>query len=520
MLQIKNLTILHKKDLHELIKDFNFVLNPGDKAVLIGEEGNGKSTLLKWIYNPEIVEDYIEAAGERVISGERLGYLPQELSVEDQQKTIYEYFCEEERFYNQTPRELAELAASLFFAADFFYSEQKMGTLSGGERIKLSLARILLSMPTVLLLDEPSNDLDLETLLWLEQFLVKTECAVLFISHDEMLIERTANVIVHLEQLKRKTESRATVAKMPYKQYLKERTENFSNQERQALNERREEKKKQEKLRRVEQQVMHAMDVLPKFRSDAIGRLLKKKMKVVKSMERRYEKEAEEQTKLPESEEAIFFKLGDVQMPAKKTVLEYSLEELIAADGLEHNILAKDLFLRVKGGEKVCIIGANGSGKTTLLRQISSVLLARKDLKVCYMPQDYGELLDLKKTPVEYLSVTGDHKELTQIRTYLGSLKFTADEMAHPVAELSGGQKAKVLLLYISLSGADVLLLDEPTRNFSPLSGPVIRRMLKEYNGAIISISHDRKYIKEICNTIYKLTLNGLCKVEKEELDL
>lgn len=92
--------------------------------------------------------------------------------------------------------------------------------------------------------------------------------------------------------------------------------------------------------------------------------------------------------------------------------------------------------------------------------------------------------------------------------------------MAHPVAELSGGQKAKVLLLYISLSGADVLLLDEPTRNFSPLSGPVIRRMLKEYNGAIISISHDRKYIKEICNTIYKLTLNGLCKVEKEELDL
>ena len=249
MLQIKNLTILHKKDLHELIKDFNFVLNPGDKAVLIGEEGNGKSTLLKWIYNPEIVEDYIEAAGERVISGERLGYLPQELSVEDQQKTIYEYFCEEERFYNQTPRELAELAASLFFAADFFYSEQKMGTLSGGERIKLSLARILLSMPTVLLLDEPSNDLDLETLLWLEQFLVKTECAVLFISHDEMLIERTANVIVHLEQLKRKTESRATVAKMPYKQYLKERTENFSNQERQALNERREEKKKQEKLR-------------------------------------------------------------------------------------------------------------------------------------------------------------------------------------------------------------------------------------------------------------------------------
>lgn len=520
MLQIKNLTLLHKKDLHELIKDFNFVLNPGDKAVLIGEEGNGKSTLLKWIYNPEIVEDYMEAVGERVISGERLGYLPQELPEKDQQKTIYEYFCEEENFYNQTPRELSELAASLFFASDFFYSGQRMGTLSGGERVKLSLARILLAMPTVLLLDEPSNDLDLETLIWLEQFLVKTKCAVLFISHDEMLIEQTANVIVHLEQLKRKTESRATVARMPYKQYLKERIENFSNQERQALNERREEKKKQEKLRRVTQQVMHAMDVLPKDGSDSAGRLLKKKMKAVKSMERRYKKEAEEQTKLPESEEAIFFKLCDIQIPAKKMVLEYSLKELIAADSLEHRILAKDIFLRVIGGEKVCIIGANGAGKTTLLRQISSILLARKDLKVCYIPQNYEELLDLKKTPVEYLSVNGDREEISRIRTYLGSLKFTADEMAHPAAELSGGQKAKVLLLHTSLSGADVLVLDEPTRNFSPLSGPVIRNILKEYKGAIISISHDRKYIKEVCNTIYRLTLNGLCKVEKEELKL
>ncbi len=198
MLQIKNLTILHKKDLHELIKDFNFVLNPGDKAVLIGEEGNGKSTLLKWIYNPEIVEDYIEAAEERVISGERLGYLPQELPVEDQQRTIYEYFCEEERFYNQTPRELAELAASLFFAADFFYSGQKMGTLSGGERIKLSLARILLSMPTVLLLDEPTRNFSPLSGPVIRRMLKEYNGAIISISHDRKYIKEICNTIYKL----------------------------------------------------------------------------------------------------------------------------------------------------------------------------------------------------------------------------------------------------------------------------------------------------------------------------------
>lgn len=120
-------------------------------------------------------------------------------------------------------------------------------------------------------------------------------------------------------------------------------------------------------------------------------------------------------------------------------------------------------------------------------------LLSRTDIRACYMPQNYEDLLELDRTPVEFLSVTGDKEETTRIRTYLGSMKYTVDEMNHPMSELSGGQKAKVLLLKMSLSGADVLILDEPTRNFSPLSGPVIRKILRQYQGAILSISHDRK---------------------------
>lgn len=126
------------------------------------------------------------------------------------------------------------------------------------------------------------------------------------------------------------------------------------------------------------------------------------------------------------------------------------------------------------------------------------------------MPQNYEELLDLDVKPVEFLDDTGDKSIRTQIRTYLGSLKYTADEMDHPIRELSGGQKAKVLLLKMSLSDANVPILDEPTRNFSPLSGPIIRKMIASFPGAVISISHDRKYIEEVCTKTYTLTEKGL----------
>ena len=218
---------------------------------------------------------------------------------------------------------------------------------------------------------------------------------------------------------------------------------------------------------------------------------------------------------MPEQEGAIFFKLGNKEaaIPAGKTVIEYELPELWTPDG--ERILAKNIFLRIRGSEKICITGKNGVGKTTLLHKIAEELLNRNDIHAEYMPQNYEELLQLHVTPVEYLDQTGKKEERTKIRTFLGALKYTADEMDHPIAELSGGQKAKIFLLKMSMSGANVLILDEPTRNFSPLSGPVIRKMLKEFPGAVISISHDRKYIDEVCDKVYCLTETGLQLQEK-----
>ena len=141
MLQIKDLTIDHTRDLRTILKGFSCALNSGDKAVIIGEEGNGKSTLLKWLYCPALIEDYAEAEGERITSSERLAYLPQFLSEEDAKLSVYGFFSGEAAFAQASPKDLARISSNLGLDPELFYSEQLMGRLSGGEKVKVQLAR-------------------------------------------------------------------------------------------------------------------------------------------------------------------------------------------------------------------------------------------------------------------------------------------------------------------------------------------------------------------------------------------
>lgn len=520
MLQLKNLTIRHKKDLRPLLEDFSFTLNEGDKAVIISEEGNGKSTLLKLIYDKTLVEDYVEYTGEIIKRGIIFGYLPQEFPPEYKDIPVYSFCCQSEGFLNATPKQLASAASRLQLDSAFFYSEQPCGTLSGGEKVKLQLSLLCLTEPDIYLLDEPSNDIDIETLQWLEDFISTCPRPVLYVSHDEMLIERTANVIIHLEQIMRKTKPRHTIARMPYPEYISRREDAFARQEQQARNERREYDKQMARFRQIEQKVETMQNNISRQDPHG-GRLLKKKMKAVKSQEHRFEREKGEMTQLPDMEKAIFLKIEpEAELPRSKIVLDYHCDALVArssngASSPMSRQLSGPISLRVTGPEKICIVGRNGVGKTTLLRQIAQALLPRQDLKVSYMPQDYEELLELKRTPVDYLTRTGDKEERTRIRTYLGSMRYTADEMNHPIQELSGGQKAKLLFLKMSLEGTNCLILDEPTRNFSPLSGPVIRQVLQDFPGAIISVSHDRKYISQVCSRLLRLTECGLEEISK-----
>lgn len=154
----------------------------------------------------------------------------------------------------------------------------------------------------------------------------------------------------------------------------------------------------------------------------------------------------------------------------------------------------------------------NGVGKSTLIKIIYNELENRTDIKVGYMPQTYDDILNSYEYVLDFLSPYGNKEEITKARILLGNMKFTKEEMVSKIKDLSNGTKAKLFLVKLVLEKCNVLILDEPTRNVSPLSNPIIRKVLSEYNGTIISVSHDRKYINEVIDNLYELTRNGLTK--------
>ena len=510
MIQVQNLTITQKKDNRVLIDNFSFVVNDGEKAALIGEEGNGKSTLLKWLFDPALVEPYAEVTGQKYITGV-IGYLGQELTEAEQGIPVWTFLDRVCSFSERSPKETACAAKRLGIAESLLWETRPMGSLSGGERVKVRLCALLLNECDVLLLDEPSNDLDLETLAWLEGFLQSTPQTVLYVSHDETLLDRTSQMILHIEQVRRKTIPRATAARLPYRQYMAERERRMAHQAQVSAFEHDAFRKKKERYLSIYNAVEHAQSAVSR-QDPSTGRLLKKKMHTVQAIGARLEKEQAALTEAPEAEWAILPKFEEgVFLSAGKTVLDLSLPVLTAGD----RILAKDVRLHIVGPERVAIIGQNGCGKSTLLKTIADMLLPRRDLSVGYMPQDYDDLLDAAASPIVFLAPQGDKEAVTKARLYLGSMKYTTDEMTHSCASLSGGQRAKLLLLKLILDGNNVLLLDEPTRNFSPLSNPAVRNLLRSFGGTIIVVSHDRMLLQEVATRIVRLTPNGLVPVKE-----
>ncbi|MDE6063631.1 MAG: ATP-binding cassette domain-containing protein, partial [Lachnospiraceae bacterium] len=255
MLELKNITISLKSDERYIVDHFSFTLNRGDKAVIIGEEGNGKSTLLKFIYGQKLIEEYCHCSGD-VITKDKMAYLPQTMEESCSTLSLAEYFADSE-YYMHT-----DILAKLGLSIDFILSDQKLGTLSGGEKVKVQLARLLMEEPDILLLDEPTNDLDIPTLQWLEAFIADSRLPILYISHDETLIENTANVIVHMEQIVRKTKCRISVARCPYREYLSRRRSTFAHQEQVAQKQREDYAKQMEKWQTIYNRVDHDQEAI------------------------------------------------------------------------------------------------------------------------------------------------------------------------------------------------------------------------------------------------------------------
>lgn len=498
MLEIEDLTISIND--RYLIKNLNLVLNRGDKLAIIGEEGNGKSTLLKSILG---ICGYAEISGNINFRGNRIGYLEQSINEENLNKKVYDFlFINENDYYNKINNLYKYL--DLINISDEIL-EQRINTLSGGEKVKISILKLLLNEYDILFLDEPTNDLDIETLKWLENFINSTDKPIMYVSHDETLLSNTANIILHLEQIRKKTDCRHTLLKIDYDTYVEQRIRSLEHQTQVAKSEKREFIKQQEKLQRIMQKVEYQQNTIS--RSDPHGaKVLKKKMHSLKSQERKMDNTL--LTEVPDVEENIDFFFEDVNIPKYKNIINLNIEQLKVCD----KILSRNIKLEVIGNTHLCIIGKNGVGKSTLIKIIYNELKNRADIKVGYMPQTYDDILNNYEYVLDFISPYGNKEEVTKSRILLGNMKFTKEEMISKIKDLSNGTKAKLFLVKLVLDKCNVLILDEPTRNVSPLSNPVIRKVLREYNGAIISVSHDRKYINEVIDNLYVLTINGLIK--------
>ena len=371
MLETKDLTIKTITD-KPLIEKLNMVLNEEDKLAIIGEEGNGKSTLLKAINNRSDIEPYCYITGDINKEGLVIGYLEQSLNPAWNNTYIHEFFLKEnpsedidyDRYIEL--KDAAKILSKLRISPNILESDQEIGTLSGGEKVKIQIAKLLMKNPDVLLLDEPTNDLDIETLEWLEEFICTQSIPVLFVSHDETLLENTANTILHLEQIKSKNLARHTLKKISYGDYVKEREEQIAKLDQLSSMELREYKKDKQIISRQKSSVRTAQI---KIKDSAVRRILNKKMRNILVQEKKAEDKRK--TKRLETEDPIYMEFDkEIEIPEGKKILDLDIEELKIGD----RVLVKNIELFVSGPRKIAIIGDNGIGKTTLLKQIYQLL--------------------------------------------------------------------------------------------------------------------------------------------------
>jgi len=507
MLDIRNLDIRLKKSGHTLVTGLSFTLNPGDKIALIGQEGTGKTTLLDCLQEEE-VPFHVELTGDIRKKGV-IGRLEQDITERYADKRTMDFFVQDDDHPDLLPeryemlKDLGMILQRLRFPMEAYHDDKRIGDYSGGEAVKLGLARLLMREVEILLLDEPTNDLDFETILFLEDFIRTERRPVLYVSHDERLLENTANGIIHLQRVRKRKQAKTEFYRGTFKEFVDHRVRRFDSDLMIAKKQRAEYKKKMERFRRIYQKVAHEQDQT--VRNPEKARLLKKKIKHLKSIEKNIERDKEDFKQIPEPEEPIDISFPkSVSLPKGRTVVDFHIDNLEVAG----RTLSRDVRLLVKGPEKIAITGANGTGKTTLLKALCATLADKENLKVGYVPQDYEEL-DGEQPVLSFFGVT-DKKTETKVRKMLGALGFERQEMVVPVGSLSGGQKTKLCLLRMILQEHNVLLLDEPTRNLSPLSAPRVRNVLSDFQGAIIAVTHDRAFIEEVFDEIYRLDARGL----------
>lgn len=501
VLLVNGFSIKTLKENKTISNNLSFALEQGDKLALIGQEGIGKSTFLKALYDKKLVETYAEVKGTSNISDFSVSYFAQSLDEKYKNIDAMTYIlCDDSLEIDPTKYSELDDVYLLFnklgLATDLLAANEPMSNLSGGERIKVELVKVLFKKPNLLLLDEPTNDLDLNSIGTIKDVINSFKGIVIFISHDLDFLESTATSIVHFEQDQKTKDNIVTFANLKYKDYIFERTKRLDKQDKLHS---QESKKLKKQIEDVESRKETERVYLNTHHKAPMHALTKQgNMRRIISLEGRLESK----TITPKSnrEEAISVKeFKGTSLDKNQIITELKDFDLYTPD--KKRILLKGLNLLIRGKDRIALIGDNGIGKTTLLNSIFLSLKEDERLKIGYMTQDYNLLVDNDLTPIEYLlkDIKDIDKEIRdRYLTYLGSFKFSYEEMNQNCRDLSGGEKAKLILIKLSNSDYNILLLDEPTRNLSPLTIPILIDSMKKYDGAIIVVSHDRFFIDQM----------------------
>lgn len=503
-----------------LLKDINFTVEDREAVGLIGINGCGKSTLLNIITGSEGYDKTPEGLGSVNIAGKAsIGFLRQnsglnsELTIGEEMKNAFAPLLEtldkmkvlEKKMadggdIDSISHEYAELS-SYFEARDGYRinvkikqvlngmgfgstpTDRVISTLSGGEKTRLALAKLLLEEPNLLILDEPTNHLDFETLMWLEDYLKGYKGAIIIVSHDRYFLNKVCTRICEIEQ------GRLTSYRGDYSSYLVQKK---MNSERQL----KEYEAQQKEIAKLEDYVAKNL-----VRAST--------------------------SKMAKSRQHMLDRIERIDKPLMyskppKIKLEYDIEPtkdivrvvdcpLVVGEGADKKELIKSLSMNVRRGEHVAIIGANGIGKTSILKLIQGIIPHEGgniswggNVKISYFEQEHA-ILDPHKTVLEEIMDRYPRLSEQQARSVLGAVLLTGENVFKPISVLSGGERAKLCFAIMALNRGNVLVLDEPTNHLDLSTKEVLEDALEEFGGTIILVSHDRYLLNKVASRIIEI---------------
>jgi ATP-binding cassette subfamily F protein 3 len=498
-----------------LFNDVNFVINPTDKIALMGKNGAGKSTMMKIIAGVQkATRGHIRAPKDAVIA-----YLPQHLLTEDNctvfeetAKAFKQVFAMREEMeklnhaletrtdyesdeYMKIIEKVTELGEKYYALEDVNYDAEvekalkglgfkpedfhrQTNEFSGGWRMRIELAKILLQKPDLILLDEPTNHIDIESVVWLEDFLVNKANAVMVISHDRAFIDNTTNRTIEV------TMGRIYDYKANYSHYLQLREERRSHQ--------------MKAYQEQQKMIADNMAFIERFRGTY------SKTNQVSSRERMLEKlEIIEIDEIDTSALKLRFppapRSGDYPVTVKDVTKSYG-----------DNLVFKGANMTISRGEKVTFVGRNGEGKSTMIKAILNEIEVEgtcqlgHNVKVGYFAQNQAALLDPDLTVFQTVDEVAEGEIRTQIKNILGGFMFRGDDIDKKVSVLSGGERTRLAMVKLLLEPVNLLILDEPTNHLDLKSKDVLKEALKNFDGTMILVSHDRDFLQGLSEKVFE----------------